>query len=229
MIAIDEERCVRCGLCAADCVCHNITVLEEEVVVGDSCINCGHCIAVCPKHAVSSCEYDMADCAEYRSELCDIPPEKLLAMMRYRRSVRCFTDEPVTSAEIAQLIEAGRHAPTGANKQDVRFVVVHDCLDDFKRIVWRGFENVVGELKAKGSAKTAHYEQFIKNYAADSKDDRLFLGAGTVLVVAAEMTLDAGIAASYIELMAHAMGLGALFNHYALYSIAAMPQAGEWL
>ncbi|MEG2083725.1 MAG: nitroreductase, partial [Oscillospiraceae bacterium] len=32
-----------------------------------------------------------------------------------------------------------------------------------------------------------------------------------------------------IELMAHAMGLGALFNHYALYSIAAMPQAGEWL
>ena len=43
-----------------------------------------------------------------------------------RRSVREFTDEPVTSAELDRLIEAARWAPSGLNNQPWRFMKVVD-------------------------------------------------------------------------------------------------------
>ncbi|HOJ13016.1 MAG TPA: nitroreductase family protein [Deltaproteobacteria bacterium] len=43
-----------------------------------------------------------------------------------RRSVRKFTDEPITDEEIRRLLEAARHAQSWANTQVWEFVVVRD-------------------------------------------------------------------------------------------------------
>lgn len=43
-----------------------------------------------------------------------------------RRSVRKFTDEPVSEEDIKFIVEAGRWAPSGENSQGWRFVVIKD-------------------------------------------------------------------------------------------------------
>jgi len=50
----------------------------------------------------------------------------LLDLIRTRSSIRTFIDKPVEDDKIAQILEAGRWAPTGGNKQPWRFVVVRD-------------------------------------------------------------------------------------------------------
>ncbi len=51
---------------------------------------------------------------------------QLLELIKTRRSVRKFTDQPVDQALIDGILEAGRWAPSGANNQAWRFVVVRD-------------------------------------------------------------------------------------------------------
>jgi nitroreductase len=43
-----------------------------------------------------------------------------------RRSVRCFTDEPVTKEQIEAILEAGTWAPTGMAREPWRFIVIED-------------------------------------------------------------------------------------------------------
>ena len=44
-----------------------------------------------------------------------------------RRSVRAFTDEPVSEEEINQLLDAARWAPSAGNIQPWEFIVVRDA------------------------------------------------------------------------------------------------------
>ena len=45
-IAVDKNKCVHCGRCAAVCK-------SDVTLAGDKeCISCGECVDVCPVHAV---------------------------------------------------------------------------------------------------------------------------------------------------------------------------------
>jgi len=46
--------------------------------------------------------------------------------IKNRRSVRAFTDEPVSDAEVKKLIDAARWAPSAGNIQPWEFIVVRD-------------------------------------------------------------------------------------------------------
>lgn len=48
-------------------------------------------------------------------------------VMRKRRSVRMFSDQPVSRATIEWIVRAAASAPSGANKQPWRFVCVQDA------------------------------------------------------------------------------------------------------
>lgn len=52
--------------------------------------------------------------------------EEFLSRIRTRRSVRHFSDEPVPIALVESAIRAAASAPSGANRQPWRFVVVSD-------------------------------------------------------------------------------------------------------
>jgi nitroreductase len=60
----------------------------------------------------------------------DLPPEqaaqRFLDVMRRRRSVRMFSDRPVSRETIATLVRCAATAPSGANKQPWRFVCIAD-------------------------------------------------------------------------------------------------------
>jgi len=43
-----------------------------------------------------------------------------------RRSVRSFTDEPVSKEEVQAILEAGTWAPTGMNRQPWKFIIIEN-------------------------------------------------------------------------------------------------------
>jgi nitroreductase len=65
--------------------------------------------------------------------------------IRSRRNVRSYTDEPIEAAQLDQILEAGRRAPSARNRQPWDFVVVTD-RDQLARLatVWRGAGHVAG-------------------------------------------------------------------------------------
>ncbi|WP_320172273.1 nitroreductase [Maridesulfovibrio sp.] len=50
----------------------------------------------------------------------------ILQALNQRRSIRKFTDEPVSREDLTAILEAGRWAPSGLNNQPWRFLAVHD-------------------------------------------------------------------------------------------------------
>lgn len=52
--------------------------------------------------------------------------EATMKVIQDRRSIREWTDEPVSEEHLAMILEAGRQAPSGENAQPWRFIVVKD-------------------------------------------------------------------------------------------------------
>ena len=52
--------------------------------------------------------------------------EATMKVIQDRRSIREWTEEPVSEEDIAMILEAGRQAPSGENAQPWRFIVVKD-------------------------------------------------------------------------------------------------------
>jgi nitroreductase len=52
--------------------------------------------------------------------------DKRLSMIFSRRSIRVYTDEPVSDQDVRSLLEAGMAAPSGSNRKPWHFVVVRD-------------------------------------------------------------------------------------------------------
>lgn len=67
----------------------------------------------------------------YRPYVPGVGPEegsrRFLEVMRQRRSVRFFSDRPVSEETIRNLIAAAGTSPSGANKQPWRFVAIRDA------------------------------------------------------------------------------------------------------
>ena len=65
--------------------------------------------------------------------------------IRSRRNVRSFADRPIAAADLDQILEAGRRAPSSQNWQPWDFIVVTDRgqLRELAR-VWRGAGHVAG-------------------------------------------------------------------------------------
>jgi len=49
-----------------------------------------------------------------------------MKVIQDRRSIREFTDEPVSDQDLAMILEAARQAPSGENAQPWRFIIVKD-------------------------------------------------------------------------------------------------------
>ena len=108
MIVIDKEKCIGCGLCAADCPAEKLAVENGKAVYTPECIQCGHCVAVCPRAAVSIPEYDMADVEEYDRETFTVDPAVFLRAVKFRRSIRNYREKSISREVLGRILEAGR-------------------------------------------------------------------------------------------------------------------------
>ncbi len=126
-VAIDEEKCTACGICALRCA-RCFTIAEEKVSVQadeNCCIACGHCVSLCPAGAITHSRMD-PDNFEAAGPVIKFQADEFMRFIRQRRSHRHFKKKAVSRDVIGQLIGAARYAPTGSNVQGVEIIVLED-------------------------------------------------------------------------------------------------------
>ena len=189
---INKELCIGCFQCIKDCPVNDITMTEDKKaeIKNKRCLECGHCIAVCPVEAPYSEIYDMTEVIPYNKEKFEITPERLLNAIKFRRSVRSFTKEPVAPELLSQIIEAGRFTPTGRNLQEVSYIVVTEKLTEIKEMIYAALDKK-GDAILNGEAEVPEaykgyariWKAMYRNYqAAPEEKDGLFFHAPAVIL-----------------------------------------------
>ncbi len=229
MVTIHQETCTGCALCVKDCVFGNLEMRNGKAAVKGDCIRCGHCVAICPVYAAGIPEYDMADIEVYQREAFTVKPDHFLRAIKFRRSIRFFKPRQVEKDKLRRIIQAGRYTATAVNLQDVRFMVVQDSLPRFKEMIWQGWEKAVRKLSDENNPNADRFNGYLTAYRQDPQQDRLFFNAPVAVILAADVPLDAGLAAANLENMAVAEGLGVLYDGYVIRALAESPEAKEWI
>lgn len=229
MVTIDQEKCIGCGLCAADCIALNIEIKKEKAYVGAECLQCGHCVAICPENAVAIPEYDMADVEEYEKENFQLDPKNVLHAIKFRRSVRSYRREKIRQEDLAFLLQAGRYTATAKNNQDCCFVFVQEELGGLKDRVWSSIDALEEKSGGQADPQWRPYISFNRRRKTDPADDYLFRDAPAVLFITSTWPLDAGLAAQNIEMMAASLGMGVLYNGFLARAAEADEELKKWL
>ncbi len=74
--------------------------------------------------------------------------EGLLELVKSRRSIRAFTDQPVSDEVVTKVVEAARWAPSGANSQPWEFIVIRDQATKDQMAQWgRQHQELVHEAE----------------------------------------------------------------------------------
>ena len=223
MVHIDPALCTGCGRCADNCAVHAIAKTADGVCRCNQtwCFGCGQCVALCPAGAASMPE--LPPPVPYRSASFDLDPQILLNAMRFRRSIRRFTGEKVSRRELELLLEAGRCAPTSSNSQTVAFVVLDEEFEALRPRIWKAFARMAQE---KGrNLLLRRYERYL---ARPEEPDTLFYGGNQMIAVTSQRSVDGCLALANMELLAHALGLGALYCGFAAAAIDGDPGLREY-
>ena len=202
-IIVDKDKCVGCALCVKECPSSHLYMENNKANTHDSvCIECGHCYAVCPQGAVRMTNYECED--EAAVPMTAIDSGTLLAALRSRRSIRQYQDRPVEEEKLLQILEAGRYSPTGANAQDVSFTILGSRQKEA--------EGICVNLFRAGKKLGSPFVNDLKRIRIS--DDFFFKGAPLVIVVSGKSGTNAGLASSYMEIMAESLGLGVLYSGF---------------
>lgn len=167
----DGASCIRCGLCVSDCVCAIIDMADTPFIAPENlsrCIRCGHCQAICPTASIT-----LDDIGPARLAPAGMPvaPSVIEGIVRNRRSVRQFSQNPVEEASLTKAIEIAAWAPTARNIRDMGLVV------------FNGREKVVKLMAACADVMEKH--GLLPDVAAHIRknEDALFRGAPCVLAI----------------------------------------------
>lgn len=222
LFTIDRKECRRDGLCVAECPAKIIEIIGEDgfptPVDGAEglCINCGHCVSICPHSALSLKTMSPEECLPVRNELL-LGPEQCEHFLRSRRSIRAYSEKRVSRDLLQQLIGIAQHAPSGHNRQPVRWLVIEEAAE-VRRLGglvadWMRF------LLAQRAeiAISLHMDRVVA--AWDNGVDRILRSAPHLVVAYGLSTLPASqsscfIALTYLELAAPSLGLGTCWAGY---------------
>ncbi len=108
-----------------------------------------------------------------------------------RRSIRDWLDKPVPDEFIERILEAGRAAPIGCNLDEVRFIVIKDPEE--AKMIWSDIPVTNAVIIVVG------YDKRIPQVVGQDK------------FVPQNGGFDAAAAVDHMLLMAHALGLGAVW------------------
>lgn len=233
---VDGTKCTRCGQCISDCVAKIITQSGGDVPYirpedEANCIRCQHCLAVCPEAAVSIFGLRPANSQPLKED--SFPAlDKMLTLVRGRRSVRQYRDENVDRGLLRQLLEALGNAPTGVNRRALTFSVIDD-RDTMLRFRAKTYD-MIADAIASGQVP-GHYAGFLQEVAtawAEKGEDTIFRGAPHLLAVSAGPDAvcpqeDVALALAYFELTAQCAGLGTVWCGLAKWAMEAVPELKE--
>ena len=222
MISIDKNKCIHCGNCIRDCVVEvlkkdseNIPFLPPELE--KYCLNCQHCLAVCPTGAVT--------CHGVSAEQCfpvsPLPePEKMIALLRQRRTVRFFKDENISPEILAKLKESLAWTPTGCNDHSLMFKLIESKEE---MVFFREETSKMLRFLIKTGVMFLLYPR-IKRFLSEilGGKDVIYRNAPHMLIVTVPdkapcKEADPWIAASYFDLLAQSFDLGTCWCGFAVH------------
>ena len=227
LISVDKEMCRKDGICIAACPLGCLTADAEGFPVetaNSGCIKCGQCVAICPHGALNHNSLPMQDFLPAQRDRASFADTA--ALMKSRRSVRTFKDQPIPREILAELLDVARHAPTAKNTMQISFLAIAD--PDRARSLGRAI--------AEWMLPKPGMERYADLHAKGQ--DFVLRGAPNLVLALADADsewglTDAGIAISYLELAAAAHGLGtcwggivqrALANNPDLAAMAGVPK-----
>lgn len=219
-LKIEQEKCIRCGLCVNECQNRAIEMDPETNYPrvtpekGDGrCMHCRHCMMICPSGALSMDGLRVEDC---------LPPGKypsydeLVNLVRNRRSFRYYKQKNVDRAVLAELMDAMRYVPTGKNDHRLHFSLIDDIevMNAFRNKTYAKICDIFGDETKEVPEKFKPYAHTCYQYK--NGQDPIFRTAPHVLFVSVPAnapTPDADplIAVSYFELLAQARGIATVW------------------
>ena len=125
-----------------------------------------------------------------------------LECLKTRRSVRKFTEQPVTKEEIEQVVAAAAYAPSWKNTQIARYIVVTD-KEKKQRLADDCMMDFAFNQKTSSHAPALVVVTAITGRSGYERDGSFSTSQGTHW-----QSFDAGVAAQTFCLAAHALGLG---------------------
>ena len=134
--------------------------------------------------------------------------ENMLAFIKSRRSTRRFKAEDVSEEQMAQILEAGRYAPSGGNCQSTHFIVIKnkETLIELADLVQQEF--------ARMEITSGLYKSIVNSINASKKGSYVFHYNAPVLIITANQKdygnniADCACALENMMLMANALDLG---------------------
>ncbi len=247
-----REKCTGCGLCLEVCPSFVFELMDKKsrVLRGDWCIGCGQCGAVCPVEAILHEASATGKGARLGSRPA-VAAEKLMVLLRERRSVRSYRRKPVPKKVLERIIGAGRYAPTGSNSQNVHYVLLttpakidrlREMAMAFYERIFQLVRNRFGALLLKVFAGRMIVEQLKESIPKlehakelmDQGKDCLFYDAPAVMVVHAESwdtssAFNCALALYNCSLLAHTQGVGCCFNGYLQGALNNSRRIKKWL
>lgn len=232
---VDDSKCTRCGRCVGLCPVGVISLEGDDVPrVGKAqavaCIKCGQCVVYCPTRANSLAFQDDAELIRVH-ELAMPETDCALNLLKTRRSVRRFKTEAVTEKDFSRLFDTVSMAPTAGNNQQVRWIVTQNrektkevenlMLCWLREILFNEPASRMGVIAARIIAK------------AKAGEDMSLRGAPNLIIAVLPKSYnwseDGVIAVTYIELAAHAMGLGCCWGGFLTTALREYKPLREYL
>ena len=140
-------------------------------------------------------------------------PEQVELLLKGRRSIRAYKDEPLTKESIEKLLDCARYAPSGINRQPVDWLVINskEKVHELAGLIISWMDEL---LKAKsGLAESLNFGRLVEAWG---KGEDLICRNAPCIIIAYGVKDDpivpqsCTISAQYLELAAFGFGLGAI-------------------
>ncbi len=225
---VDEKRCTQCGECEIDCPAGIIKLTDYPAILDEKgCLKCLHCFAVCPTGAISILGKDPDESTSLEGNMPD--PGRLETLIKGRRSIRRYSDNDLPAALIDELLDIACHSPTGVNAQGVLFTVVKE-----RAVMNKLREEVMAQLaiqKKNGQLSGGSVWQYIRHAIKvwqEKVEDIIFRGAPHLLITSVPKInpcplQDTHIALTTFQLMAHARGVGTVWDGLFMMALSVCP------
>lgn len=215
-ISVDNDKCIRDGLCEQICPLRLIRCGDGPSFVQTVrdfqawCIQCGHCVAVCPSGALSHSSISSENCSPL-SPTQILSPDLFENFLQNRRSIRRFKTKVPDRTLIKRMISMGCYAPSGHNRQPVKWSVFDDP-ENIMHMAGKAVDWMVNMLETHPeSPQSPLLKKVIQ--AWKNKQDLVLhhtpcLVIGYCQTVTGTESIDTAAAFSYLELAALSLGLG---------------------
>lgn len=151
-VIIDQEKCVKCGLCTKICTPKYLLQRDGDIIVDkDSqlgCFLCGHCMMTCPNDAIIIRGDGLSE-----KDLKSLPGQMvnydmLYSLLLNRRSIRKFKRQEIPKEIIDKIINAASTAPIGIPPSEVKVLVIngYQKVDEFRKDILQAKKKLLKTL-----------------------------------------------------------------------------------